>query len=208
MSMRQLCFSTRTSETRTNAYGATVRVQYLLTIIKNHVEHYGNTLGSELPLQDLEDLCSDISLNVLESLDRFNPDRASLNTWVSHIAYHAEVDCFKRYMGRVTRERDCFYSKRGENGYSQLQRCSHAARSWEPDAELESADSLEHIERARRSLNPRYQDAIRLTEQGAGPQDIADSYGISESAAGTLVSRARGAFRKKLRDEFDDSFSR
>ena len=206
--MNVLAFSTRTNETRTNAFGKTVRVQDILRIIKGHVEHYGSTIGAELPLQELEDLCMDISVKVLENLDRFNPARASLYTWVSHIAYHAEIDCFKRYMGRVSQVKESFYSKSGENGYSQLQRCSRASRSWEPDAELESADSLEYIERTRRSLNPRYQDAIRLTEHGAGPQDIADSYGISESAAGTLVSRARRAFRKKLGDEYDDVLSR
>ena len=202
--MRQFAFSTRTSETLSNAFGATVRVQYLLTIIKNHVEHYGNTLGSEIPLQELEDLCMDISIKVLEKLDLFNPARASLYTWVSHIAHNAEIDFFKRYIGRVSCVKESFYSKSGENGYNQLQRCSRAARSWEPDAELESDDYLEHIENSRRSLNPRYQDVIRLTENGATPKDIAEIYDISESAACTLVFHARKALRKKLDDELDD----
>lgn len=202
--MRQFAFSTRTSETLTNAYGATVRVQYLLTIIKNHVEHYGNTLGSELPLQELEDLCMDISVKVLENLDRFNPARASLHSWVFRIARNAEIDYFKGYMGRVTCVKESFYSKRGESGYNQLQRCSKAPRSWEPDAELETDDYLEHIDRTRHSLNPRYQDVIRLVSNGAGPKDIAEIYGISENAACTLVFHARRAFRKKLDDEFDD----
>ena len=203
--MNELAFSIRTSETRTNASGVTFKVQAVLKIIKDHVERYGRTAGAELPLQELEDLCVDISIKVLENLDRYDPSRASLYTWVSRIAYHAEVDCFKCHMDRVTRERDVFHAGSKDLGYSLMQRSSRAARIWEADAELETTDSLEHIERARHALNPRYQEVLRLTENGAGPKDIANAFGISEGAAATLVCHARKALRKKLEDEHDDS---
>ena len=200
-----LTVSTRTSETITNALGATVRVEDIMSIAKNRVERYANRGGSQMPVEEIEEIFMDVVTKVIETLDRFDPSRGSLSSWISRIANNIEIDHFKSYMKHVSLEKDIQSTPHDmDNVYRSDFDNFRAPRCWEPDYDLESEESLALIEGACASLPSRRREAVRLTANGAGPKDVAESLDISESAAGTLVHNARTELRKKLGDEFEN----
>ena len=46
--------------------------------------------------EDAEDLCSDVFEQVFRSLPRYDPEKATLNTWVFSIARYTLIDYFRR----------------------------------------------------------------------------------------------------------------
>ena len=53
---------------------------------------YGYVYSKISNASDVQDLVSSVFLKMLQNLDRFSPERASLSTWIYTIARHTVVD--------------------------------------------------------------------------------------------------------------------
>lgn len=120
--------------------------------------------------------------------DTYNPEKASLKTWVAQIARNTLLDFLRRTKGTG---KDSAPGAPVDEG-----RCGEPA-----DSGIIGSETLERIQGAIDSLPESYSQVITLLSEGKGCAEIAEILGCSQNAASIRCTRARKALMKKLGEE-------
>lgn len=130
--------------------------------------------------EDAEDIVSGVFMKVFSNLDRYNPQRASVSTWIYAITRNAVIDYFnRRKQAAITIE----------NLLNRVDEQSPGV-----DDEL-----LENLNRALGALTETQRDAIILRYYfGLGHKEISVKLGVSYINARKICSLAVAELRKML----------
>ena len=120
--------------------------------------------------------------------DTYDPEKASLKTWVAQIARNTLLDFLRRTKGTGN---DSAPGAPVDEG-----RCGEPA-----DSGIIGSETLERIQGAIDSLPESYSQVITLLSEGKGCAEIAEILGCSQNAAAIRCTRARKALMKKLSEE-------
>jgi RNA polymerase sigma factor (sigma-70 family) len=147
---------------------------YIVKIYNFILKRVGN-------VADAEDVTSVVFEKVIVNLESFDESRASFTTWIYRIAMNSITD---------------FYRSRGRRRESSL----------ETGAGLELARAADEVERADlyialvdmlRRLPAKYQEAVTLRYlAGMRVQEVAETLGITESAASKRILRGLDELRR------------
>jgi len=129
---------------------------------------------------DAEDLCSEVYEKILRKADDFDPEKASLNTWIFTITRNTVIDFFRR--SRPTQEPD-----------------ENLADDTEIDEGLLRAESLEELAAALQALPRQLRDLIVLRYYDGKPlTEIAQLMGLSYGAVKLRHQNALLELRRRL----------
>jgi RNA polymerase sigma-70 factor (ECF subfamily) len=140
-------------------------------------------------VKDPEDLLSEVLLQVVKGLERFEGDERSFRTWVLTIAHRRLVDDIRK----ATRSRETPVPPEGLMD-----------RAADADVEQEVTQSLEAERAARmmRELAPDQQDVLLLRLfAGLTVDEVAQVVGKRPGAVKALQRRGLASLRKKLSKE-------
>ena len=132
---------------------------------------------------DADDLFSEVLEKILRKLDGFDPEKASLNTWIFTITRNTVIDHFRR--SRPSEELD-----------------ENISDDTELDEDLLNSESLGELASALRSLPQQLMDIIVLRYYDGKPlTEIAEMMGLSYGAVKLRHQNALMLLRKALHDE-------
>lgn len=144
-----------------------------------------STWKCSLQASDRDEVIAESVAKAWKRRDTYDPEKASLKTWVGHIARNTLLDFLRKAKGTDSADTS------GEDG-----------RFGEPaDSAIIGSEALERIRRAVDSLPESYRQVITLLSEGKGRAEIAEIIGCSPNAAGIRCSRARKALLEKLEEE-------
>ncbi len=132
-------------------------------------------------VEDAEDITSIVFEKVILNLRSFDESRAAFSTWIYRIATNCVTD---------------FYRSKGRKRESSL---DGEAESGRPagDSGLQGADLHIALLDLLRQLAPRYREAVALRYfAGMKVQEVAETLGISESAASKRILRGLDELRR------------
>lgn len=132
-------------------------------------------------IEDAEDITSIVFEKVILNLRSFDESRAAFSTWIYRIAMNCVTD---------------FYRSKGRKRESSL---DGEAVSGRPagDSGLQDADLHIALLDLLRQLAPRYREAVALRYfAGMRVQEVAETLGISESAASKRILRGLDELRR------------
>lgn len=140
--------------------------------------------------ENTEDIVSQVFMKAMQHLDRFDPAKASMKTWLMRIAEHAVIDFYRRQKPQIS------YSQE-ENG-------------------LENMLHVDFEEEYNRILSPERKmvlDALRELPQrermfiyykyflGITNREIAMRLGMNENTVSAIIARTRKKLKALLADE-------
>ena len=129
---------------------------------------------------DAEDLCSEVYEKILRKADDFNPEKASLNTWIFTITRNTVIDYYRR--SKPTEELD-----------------ENLSDDTELDEGLLNSESLSELAGALRALPEEMRDIIVLRYYDGKPlTEIAELMGLSYGAVKLRHQGAIAKLRKAL----------
>lgn len=132
---------------------------------------------------DAEDLCSEVYEKILRKADDFNPEKASLNTWIFTITRNTVIDHFRR--SKPTEELD-----------------ENLSDNEELDLNLLNQESLGELAAALRSLPQQMMDIIVLRYYDGKPlTEIAELMNLSYGAVKLRHQNAILMLRQALTDK-------
>ena len=132
---------------------------------------------------DADDLFSEVFEKILRKIDGFDPEKASLNTWIFTITRNTVIDHFRR--SRPSEELD-----------------ENLSDDTELDEDLLNTESLGELASALRSLPQQLMDIIVLRYYDGKPlTEIAEMMGLSYGAVKLRHQNALMLLRKALHDE-------
>ena len=153
---------------------------------------------------DREDLEHDLALDLLQRLSRFDPSRASLNTFVSRVVDHAVATIVERQTaaGRdarlTTLFSDCvMYGERGKPASFEdgITTTDYLRMTGRVDSESPRNVSLRAaLERASESLSTPLQGLVHLLAEGFSISEISRRAGIPRSTVYDRVREIRAHF--------------
>lgn len=131
---------------------------------------------------DAEDLFSEVFERIIKKLDDFDPEKASLNTWIFTITRNIVIDHFRRT--KPSAELD-----------------ENLSDGTELDEDLLNTESLSELASALRSLPQQMMDIIVLRYYDGKPlTEIAELMGLSYGAVKLRHQNALLMLRKALQD--------
>jgi RNA polymerase sigma-70 factor (ECF subfamily) len=132
---------------------------------------------------DADDLFSEVLEKILRKLDGFDPEKASLNTWIFTVTRNTVIDHFRR--SRPSEELD-----------------ENISDDTELDEDLLNTESLGELASALRSLPQQLMDIIVLRYYDGKPlTEIAEMMGLSYGAVKLRHQNALMLLRKALQDD-------
>ncbi len=138
---------------------------------------------------EAEDIAQETFVKVWRAIDRFDADRARLETWVARIATNICLD-------RLRKRREATL------GEDSPERADSAPRA---DALLAAGGSAARVRQAVEALPDRQRAALELcTFQDRTNIEAAEILGVSVEAVESLLARARRALKKELLEESRD----
>ena len=132
---------------------------------------------------DAEDLRSEVFEKIMRKIDEFDPQKASLNTWIFTITRNTVIDHFRR--SKPTEELD-----------------ENLSDNTELDEDLLNTESLTELAAALRALPQQMMDIVVLRYYDGKPlTEIAEIMGLSYGAVKLRHQNALMLLRKALHDE-------
>ncbi len=148
--------------------------------LRRHAQHVFSLICRLVPNeQDAEELTQDVMVRALRHIEDYSPERASVTTWLAHIAYNTALNHMRRHqLPTMSLEEDI------------------NARLMDDAFDTSAADTpLELLQEALHKLNPEEQTLISLYYYDDHPlRDIAYITGQPPSVLSTRLYR----IRKKL----------
>ena len=145
-----------------------------------HSKVLGFLRGKTGNVQLAEDLCSEVFIKIFDKIDAFDPDRASLSTWIFTITRNRLTDYF-----------------RTRRVFSEIPETMPDDSSVEE--EICSRESLDALADALEKLNERLRDIIILRYySGRTLKEIAERMNISYAYVKVLHNKGLAELRKNL----------
>ena len=140
--------------------------------------------------QDVADLVAATFVSVIESAHTYDPRRGDVLPWIIGIERHLLAENGRRHY----REQEVLARTLGA-------RPIDADEFADLEERIDRAREGEEMQRALGSIEPRYREALLLTNDGLTSQQAASVLGISPTAFRMRLSRARRALQKTLTKE-------
>jgi RNA polymerase sigma-70 factor, ECF subfamily len=143
--------------------------------------------------EDAQDIAQEVFVKTHHHLHQYNPEAASLKTWIYRIAINQSLDFLKakrtkKRFGFIT---SLFYPDSNE----QIHDVVH------PDIAMEDKESLEELLVLIHSLPEKQKTAIILAKMEDRPQkEVAEIMEINRKAVESLTNRAKQSIGKKLKE--------
>ena len=162
-------------------------------------EQYNNIvfnlcLNYVLHFEDAQDITQEVFLKVYKRYQQYNPEKASLKTWISQIAINQSLDFLK---AKKTSKRFGFLTSIfNQNTNEPIQ---SAININHPGIATEDKEGLEKLLRIVYMLPDNQKTAIILTKIEDRPQkEVAEIMDISVKAVESLLQRAKQTIQKKI----------
>ncbi|QNI34605.1 RNA polymerase sigma factor [Alloacidobacterium dinghuense] len=171
---------------------------------RDHIEEFTRVISRLLPafhrialrrlgnIADAEDAVQDALLSAYRHLDQFKGE-AKFSTWLTSIVINSAGSKLRRHLRHVHIPLD------GEDQTSNYHSSSQSLSDHRPNPE-EVCRRLEIVDRVLRlskSLSPKLRRAFELHYvHGLSTEETAEALGVSNSAAKTQLSRARGRLKR------------
>jgi RNA polymerase sigma-70 factor, ECF subfamily len=143
--------------------------------------------------EDAQDIAQEVFVKIHHHLHQYNPETASLKTWIYRIAINQSLDFLKakktkKRLGFIT---SLFYPDSNEP----IHDVAH------PGIAIEDKESLEELLVIIQSLPEKQKTAIILAKMEDRPQkEVAEIMEINIKAVESLINRAKQTIEKKLRE--------
>src|SRR4051812_13306015 len=120
-----------------------------------------------------EDLTQEVFIKVYRTLDSFDSDKASLNTWITTVTRNLLVDHFRKTKyDRATDSIDATPGQDEDGGLTLGDQLADSSPT--PDARLETRETKEMVHKALQKLSPELREAVILRDlQDMDYRDIA-----------------------------------
>lgn len=141
-----------------------------------------------IPLEDAEELMSDVIMEVAKKIDVFNPSKGSFRSWIGSIAHRRAIDLYRR-KGKKPIEQTMPDDWWALNG--QIQETPEHVSDQSFDASLR-----ERVESIMSLLNDREKELLRLRAEGHSLDEIALMLDIDKNAVSVAHCRAKQHFKK------------
>jgi RNA polymerase sigma-70 factor, ECF subfamily len=137
-----------------------------------------------------EDLTQEVFIKIYRTLDSFDSEKASLNTWITTVTRNLLVDHFRKTKyDRVTDSMDATPGQ-DEDGLTLGDQLADSGPS--PDARLESRETKEMVHEALQKLSPELREAVILRDlQDMDYRDIAQVLKVPEGTVKSRINRGR-----------------
>lgn len=171
--------------------------KHLESIYNNYNKIVFNlSLNYVLNTEDAQDITQEVFVKVYQRFHQYNPESASLKTWICQIAINQSLDFLKakqtnKRFGFLT---SLFYPETNEPIKSALN-INH------PGIATEHKEGMENLLRIIYTLPDNQKTAIILTKIEDRPQiEVAEIMNISVKAVESLLQRAKQNISKKITD--------
>ncbi|MFZ1323217.1 MAG: RNA polymerase sigma factor [Ignavibacteria bacterium] len=154
------------------------------------------SLNYVLNVEEAQDITQEVFVKVYQRFHQYNPEKASLKTWVCQIAINQSLDFLKakkttKRFGFIT---SLFHKETNEP-------IEGAVNIDHPGTEMEDKEGLENLLKIIYNLPDNQKTAIILTKIEDRPQkEVAEIMNISIKAVESLLQRAKQSISKKLED--------
>jgi RNA polymerase sigma factor (sigma-70 family) len=139
-----------------------------------------------LAIEDSEELVSDVVSEIARKIDSYDPQKATLRTWIGTIARNRAID---RYRASLSKEVEV---NRSEKWWSQV----HEEPYEERPLTAEEQDTRVRIKATLSQLKERERRILRLDADGHSLEEITSWLELAnKGAAATALSRAKSRFR-------------
>jgi RNA polymerase sigma-70 factor, ECF subfamily len=142
--------------------------------------------------EDAQDVAQEVFVKLYHNLNQYNPETASLKTWIYRIAINQSLDFLK---AKKTKKRFGFITSLFHPDSNEpIHDIAH------PGIAVEDKESLEEILVIIQSLPENQKTAIILAKIEDRPQkEVAEIMEINIKAVESLISRAKQSIEKKLK---------
>jgi RNA polymerase sigma-70 factor, ECF subfamily len=145
--------------------------------------------------EDAQDVAQDVFVKIYHNFHQYNPDTASLKTWIYRIAINQSLDFLK---AKKTKKRFGFITSLFHQESNEL--LHDVAQVSHPGITMEDKEGLEELLRIIQSLPDKQKTAIILTKIEGRPQkEVAEIMNINIKAVESLLQRAKQTIEKKLK---------
>lgn len=177
------------------------------------IASYNRRCGNRLSKEICEDLAVDACMQACEKLHTYDPQKASVRTWLGQIAHNLAFNTLSREMKKVSLDFDRVHDmEEDEEGgvvtarLCQKERDQFLLDEWEAceevlafEARRKSRLQKECYYKALASLGDKDQVLIYMrVEQHKGGKEMAEELGMSHGALRVAFSRALRAFKQAL----------
>jgi RNA polymerase sigma-70 factor, ECF subfamily len=144
--------------------------------------------------EDAQDIAQEVFVKIYHHLHQYNPETASLKTWIYRIAINQSLDFLK---AKKTKKRFGFITSLFHPDSNEpIHDVAH------PGIAMEDKESLEKLLVIIQSLPEKQKTAIILTKIEDRPQkEVAEILDINIKAVESLLQRAKQTIEKKLKDK-------
>jgi RNA polymerase sigma-70 factor, ECF subfamily len=144
--------------------------------------------------EDAQDLTQEVFVKLHHNLNQYNPETASLKTWIYRIAINQSLDFLK---AKKTKKRFGFITSLFHPDSNEpMHDVAH------PGIDLEDKENLEELLVIIQSLPEKQKTAIILAKIEDRPQkEVAEIMEINVKAVESLINRAKQSIEKKLKDK-------
>ena len=161
--------------------------------------------------EDIDDMVQDVAMKVWRALDRYDPSRAKLSTWVGCIAVNCVKDAVDYRMKRLGISESLFTRNAGDDKDIDATEvydgcCGFIPEVWSltsgygADKEVERKESELDVWRKAHLLGEKNERVVRLLAGGFTPKEIAAVEGWTYNATATRICRIRRALKEALAD--------
>ena len=145
---------------------------------------------------DAEDITQEVFVKVHQNLDRYNPELASLKTWIYRISINQSLDALK---SRKAARRFGFLTSLFQSDHiepiGEIESYDH------PGVALEDKEELEILFRRINSLTDNQKTVIILLKiEDRSQKEVAEIMNLNVKAVESLFQRAKLSLSKKLKD--------
>lgn len=144
-----------------------------------------------------EDLTQEVFIKIYRTLDSFDPDRASLNTWITTVTRNLLVDHFRK--SKYDRATDSIDAAASSDTEGQTLGDQLADMGPAPDAGLEKREMKEMVHKALQKLSPELREAVILRDlQDMDYREIAQVLKVPEGTVKSRINRGRTELARLL----------
>ena len=167
-------------------------------IVTQYQDHIVNTcFGFVNNAEDAEDIAQEVFIEVYRSIDNFRA-KSKLSTWLYRIAVTKSLDFLRK---KKAQKRIQFVKSLFGMNEEELQIADH--KITHPHLRLEQQERLHTLHRAINQLADNQRVAFTLNKfEGLSYKEIAEIMNLSLSSIESLIHRAKGNLKKRLRNYY------
>lgn len=157
---------------------------------------YNVCLHYVLNKEDAQDVAQEVFVKIHHNLSQYNPETASLKTWIYRISINQSLDFLK---AKKTKKRFGFLTSLFHPDSDEL--IKDVAKVSHPGITMEDKEGLEELLLIIQALPENQKTAIILSKIEDRPQkEVAEIMNISVKAVESLLQRAKQMIGKKLEE--------